>query len=73
MLRRKAVCAVSGNGTDWNGIQLHRAWRCSPERDPCSTYGAVCHEAEVESRRNYKTMTAQRFWDEIGKEMDRNG
>jgi len=36
-------------------------------------YGAVCHEAEVESRRNYKTMTAQRFWDEIGKEMDRNG
>ena len=32
-------------------------------------YGAVCHEAEVEGRRNYKTMTAQRFWDEIGKEM----
>ena len=36
-------------------------------------YGAVCHEAEVEGRRNYKTMTAQRFWDEIGKEMDSNG
>ena len=36
-------------------------------------YGAVCHEAEVEGRRNYKTMTAQRFWEEIGKEMDRNG
>ena len=36
-------------------------------------YGAVCHEAEVEGRRNYKTMTAQRFWDEIGKEMDPNG
>ena len=32
-------------------------------------YGAVCHKAEVEGRRNYKTMTAQRFWDEIGKEM----
>ncbi len=36
-------------------------------------YGAVCHEAEVEGRRNYKTMTAQRFWDEIGKELSGNG
>ena len=36
-------------------------------------YGAVCHEAEVEGRRNYKAMNAQRFWAEIGKEMDRNG
>ena len=34
-------------------------------------YGAVCHEAEVDGRRNYKTMTAQRFWEEIGKEMDK--
>ena len=36
-------------------------------------YGPICHEAEVKGRRNYKTMTAQRFWDEIGKEMDTNG
>lgn len=36
-------------------------------------YGAICHEAEVEGRRNYKTMTAQRFWEEIGKELDKNG
>ncbi len=28
-------------------------------------YGAVCHETTVEGRRNYKTMTAQRFWEEI--------
>lgn len=32
-------------------------------------YGSVCHEATVEGRRNYKTMTAQRFWEEVGKEM----
>ena len=32
-------------------------------------YGAVCHEKTVEGKRNYKTMTAQRFWEEIGKEM----
>ena len=36
-------------------------------------YGPVCHEHEVEGRRNYKTMTAQRFWEEIGKEMERHG
>ena len=36
-------------------------------------YGSVCHEAEVTLRRNYKTMTAQRFWDEIGKEMSGDG
>ena len=36
-------------------------------------YGVVCHEKYVEGRRNYKTMTAQRFWEEIGKEMQRYG
>ena len=32
-------------------------------------YGSICHETTVEGRRNYKAMTAQRFWEEIGKEM----
>ena len=36
-------------------------------------YGAICHEEQVEGRRNYKTMTAQRFWEEIGKEAARHG
>ncbi len=36
-------------------------------------YGAVCHKEEVAERRNYKTMTARLFWDEIGKEMESNG
>ncbi len=31
-------------------------------------YGAVCHESQVEGRRNYKAMKADRFWEEIGKE-----
>ena len=31
-------------------------------------YGAVCARDREEGRRNYKTMTAQRFWEEIGKE-----
>ena len=36
-------------------------------------YQSVCHFATVEGRRNYKTMSAQRFWEEIGKEVERNG
>ncbi len=32
-------------------------------------YGNICHEATVEGRRNYKTMSAPRFWEEVGKEM----
>ena len=36
-------------------------------------YGEVCHWAEVEGRRNYKAMTADRFWDEVEKEMKDRG
>ena len=36
-------------------------------------YGPVCHKEEVEGRRNYKTMTRERFWDEIGKEVGTDG
>lgn len=36
-------------------------------------YQAVCHSESVEGRRNYKAMTAQRFWEEIGKEMSHSG
>ena len=32
-------------------------------------YATVCHKECVTGRRNYKTMTAQRFWEEVGKEM----
>ena len=44
-------------------------------QDACTycPYKAVCHSNTVENRRNYKTMTAQRFWEEIGREMDRHG
>ena len=31
-------------------------------------YGSICAGEAEEGRRNYKTMTAQRFWEEIGKE-----
>lgn len=36
-------------------------------------YSPVCGSDDVEGRRNYKTMSAQRFWEEIQKEVDRHG
>lgn len=43
--------------------------------DACAycPYSAVCHKNEVEGRRNYKTMNAQRFWEEIEKEVKSRG
>ena len=36
-------------------------------------YKEVCHFACVEGRRNYKAMSAQKFWEEIGKERRTDG
>ena len=40
--------------------------------DACTfcPYGSICHQAQVEGRRNYQAMTAQRFWEEVEKEMN---
>lgn len=36
-------------------------------------YKTVCHYLQLDNRRLYKSMTAQRFWEEIGKEMEHHG
>jgi len=36
-------------------------------------YGSICHMDTVENRRNYKTMSSQRFWEDIEKEMSGHG
>ena len=43
--------------------------------DACAfcPYGPICHKGAAEDRRNYKAMPAQRFWEEIEKEMKRHG
>ena len=43
--------------------------------DACTycPYKSVCHFMVVAGRRNYKAMTAQRFWEEVEKEMNRHG
>lgn len=44
----------------------HNACRYCP-------YGAICHVADVKDRRNYRKMSADRFWEEVRKEMSGNG
>lgn len=36
-------------------------------------YGSVCHPANVVGRRNYKAITAQRFWEDVEKEVGKRG
>ena len=36
-------------------------------------YGSICHKAQVPGRRNYKTMTSQRFWEEVEREVRPHG
>ncbi len=36
-------------------------------------YGAVCKEDKMHNIRNYKTMTAQHFWEEVEKEVKEHG
>ena len=36
-------------------------------------YGSICHKGQVPGRRNYKTMTAQRFWEEVEREVRPHG
>ena len=68
ILSRLAEDIVSGNvePNPYTRGSTHDACRFCP-------YGPVCHPAAVEGRRSYKMMDAQRFWEEIGKEMGDHG
>ena len=68
VLSRLVEDIVSGNvePNPYTRGSAHDACRFCP-------YGPICHPAAVEGRRNYKMMDAQRFWEEIGKEMGDHG
>ncbi len=36
-------------------------------------YGSICHESQVSGRRNYKTVTAQKFWEDVESEVNCHG
>jgi ATP-dependent helicase/nuclease subunit B len=68
LLRRMVDDIASGN------VQPNPYTR-GTTHDACTfcPYGSVCHKEYVTGRRNYKTMTQERFWDEIGKEVGKDG
>jgi ATP-dependent helicase/nuclease subunit B len=36
-------------------------------------YAQICHPENVQGRRNYKTITAQRFWEDVEKAVSKHG
>lgn len=58
---------ASGNVTPnpYTRGSSHNACRFCP-------YSVICHSATVENRRNYQVMSAQRFWDDISKELNQH-
>jgi ATP-dependent helicase/nuclease subunit B len=68
LLRRMVDDIASGN------VQPNPYTR-GTTHDACTfcPYGSVCHKEYVSGRRNYKTMTQERFWEEIGKEVGKDG
>ena len=73
-LLRDYVFRILGNMVDEiaSGRVDPNPYTRGSSHDACAfcPYGAVCHQALVEGRRNYQAMTAQRFWAEMGKEME---
>ena len=76
-LLRKYVFLVLGRLVDdiASGNVEPNPYTRGTTHDACAycPYSSVCHSESVEGRRNYKTMDAQRFWDEISKEVNPSG
>ena len=64
-LLRKMVDDIASGNVDANPYtrgSAHNACSFCP-------YGAVCHSATVDGRRNYKAISSTEFWNQIEKEM----
>lgn len=71
------VFRLIGNMVDEiaSGLVDPNPYTRGPERSACKwcPYGPVCAKDREQGRRNYKTMSAQRFWEEIEKEASHHG
>ena len=75
MLERHVMKTLSGMVADIaSGNVEPNPYTRGTAHNACSycPYGAVCHQSSVAGRRDYKAMTAERFWEEIEKE-ERHG
>ena len=74
---RQYVFTVLGNMVDdiASGRVEPNPYTRGSSHDACAfcPYSAICHKETVEGRRNYKTMTSQRFWEEIEQEVKPRG
>ncbi len=68
-LLRQYVLSLLSNMVDEiaSGNVTPNPYTRGTSHDACKycPYGAICHKASVAGRRNYKAMTAQRFWQEV--------
>lgn len=76
-LLKAYVFSLLGNLVDdiSSGCVTPNPYTRGSSHDACAfcPYGSICHPAFVEGRRNYQAMSAQRFWDEIEREMKKHG
>ena len=76
-LLKKYIFRLLGKMTDEiaSGCIRPNPYTRGSSHDACRycPYGAICHVADVEDRRNYKAMSAEDFWNRIEKEMSNNG
>ena len=76
MLRRYVFQILSGMVDEIaSGMVEPNPYTRGSSHDACAwcPYGAVCHSDHVAGRRNYKAMSAQRFWEEVEKAVDDHG
>ncbi|MBE6946995.1 MAG: hypothetical protein E7454_01920 [Ruminococcaceae bacterium] len=60
------IAAGSVQANPYTRGSSHNACRYCP-------YGSICHQKDVPERRDYKTISAQEFWADVEKEVNRNG
>ena len=74
---RKYVFSLLGSMVDEiaSGNVSPNPYTRGTSHDACAycPYKAVCQGKVGDGRRNYKTMSAQRFWEEVEKEVDHHG
>lgn len=58
-----------------SGIITPNPYTRGTSHDACTfcPYGVICHPNAVDGRRNYKQMSAERFWEEVRKEVLSHG